>query len=172
MIKNKRTLMFTGSVLNFIGILKRLAYIAGLLCFAVLCLTGFGSLLISGSLCGYWLMLHAACAPVFALCAVFLGITYAGDNEFSMRDWIDFTGIFKRKPVQCACIMQKCCFWAMLILLLPVILSILLCMFPVFGTHAQELMVFIHLISTSVFLLVFMVHISLVLRSFLTGKIR
>jgi cytochrome b subunit of formate dehydrogenase len=162
MIKNKRILMFTGSVLNFIGILKRLAYIAGLFCFMILCVTGFWSMLSGKTLGSYWLMIHVACAPIFAVSAAFLAVTYAGNSAFTPENWQQLTSSgFSAGGF--ASIVRKCCFWIMVILLLPLILSIVLCMFPIFGTDVQVLMAYVHSISAIIFAVVCIIHTSLVL---------
>jgi len=47
-----------------IGLLKKLVYALGLVCFVVLLITGFGPwLVLQKRLAGYWLMAHATFAP-------------------------------------------------------------------------------------------------------------
>ena len=55
-------------------------------------------------------------------------------------------------------------FWLLIFLALPLILSIILSMFPLFGTHHQELLLASHGYVAMVFTIVAIVHIYLVIQ--------
>jgi len=174
------TLLFIPQKLNLAGVLRKLVYLLALLCFAVLFITGFYSKLIYGTtISGYWLMLHATFAPIFAICMAILAVMWAHDCRLDKRYWPWLQRILR---VGCAMhttkimvgdahptsanvavpekheLAQKICFWLIVVLALPLILSIILSMFPLFGTHWQELLADTHRYSALLFALVVIVH--------------
>jgi cytochrome b subunit of formate dehydrogenase len=60
---------------------------------------------------------------------------------------------------------QKIAFWLIICLALPLILSIVLIMLPIFGTHSQEFFLSLHRYTAMVFSLVVIVHTYLLIRS-------
>ena len=107
--------------------LKPLAALAALACAVILSLTGFGPGLTGSHLHGFTLMVHVSCAPVFLLAMAFLAVTWAGDNDLSV-----------------AISLRAICFWLILVLALPLTLSIVLIMLPLFGSHGQEVLYGLH----------------------------
>ncbi|MBN2455795.1 MAG: cytochrome b/b6 domain-containing protein [Sedimentisphaerales bacterium] len=122
--------------------LRKLLYLLALLCFVVLAVTGFVPVLIYGrSIWGYWLMVHATAAGVFALCAAALVVMWAENCRLSR--------LLQYKP-KCESsgehyeLSLKLCFWIIVILLPALILSSILAMFLIFGTDGQELLLQLH----------------------------
>jgi hypothetical protein len=152
-----------------IGRLRKLAYLVAAVCFMVLALTGFGPRILHGvPLSGWLLMIHATFAPVFAVCVAFLAASWAWQCCFSGADWNWVARFFtlKWKGLLIDCDFGwKLTFWAMIILFLPLCLSIVSSMFPIFGTHGQEVLFQIHRFSALVLSLVALVNIYLVLRA-------
>ena len=163
------TLLLLEQRLSAIGILKKLIYLLALFCFAVLLITGFGPrLILHNSLSGYWLMVHATFAPVFALCLVALAVMWA----YSFRFKSDCRPL--PHPVQPgktnedniaggSILVMKICFWLICVLALPLFLSIVLSMFPLFGTNGQELLFQLHRYSALLLALAAIVHIYLLI---------
>ena len=154
--------------LGFFGRLRKLVYIVALLCFAVLLYTGFAPPIAMGvSLSGYMLMLHATAAPVFAVCVMVLVVMWAYQCRFTQQDFLPLLKLFKpetpwkesEKPA--LCFTQRVCFWAIAIITLPLILSIVLSMFPLFGTHIQEVLFQIHRYTALAVLTAVIVHLYL-----------
>jgi hypothetical protein len=143
-----------------IGVLKRLALAVGTLCFAVLLVTGFLPLLTGHHLGGYLLMLHASCAPVFIICVAFLGLTWAHANTFVAENGKALLKLLGIGTVPGAAkendfgLVSKCCFWALLALSLPLTLSIILSMFPLFGTDGQYALFYLHRYAALAFSLI------------------
>ncbi len=140
---------------SLLGALKKLCYLVALVCFLVLAFTGFYPLLVHGEhISGYAMMIHATFAPIFALCLAILGLTWAGRYRFEKGDCPCLQRLLRRvtrlrlaEPSQrCNCTLaaQKTAFWAVVTLSLPLILSILLSMFHLFGTHWQEILLATH----------------------------
>jgi membrane protease YdiL (CAAX protease family) len=137
--------------LGTVGVLRKLVYLLALLCFLVLVVTSFFPVLIlKEPIHGYWLILHATFAPVFAICLVGLALMWAENRRFNKNDW----------PY-----LQKICFWLIIILAVPLILSIVLSMFPLFGTKGQEFLLDTHRYCALLLALVAIVYTYLIIRT-------
>ena len=151
-------------------------YLLALVCFVVLALTGFYPVLVLGEhISGYLLMLHATFAPVFAICVAVLAVLWASNCRFTAGDWPWFERIVQRissvnssdKAAQSgnSGLGQKITFWLIIILTLPLALSIVLSMFPLFGTHWQEILLGLHRYTAYVFTVVVIMHTFLLIRT-------
>ncbi len=122
------TLFFLEQKLNWIGRLKKLILLLGLLSFTVLFLTGFGPLLFGCRLSGWLLMIHATFSPVFIGCTALLALGWAQGM------------VFRSDSAVCL----KLGFWTLIFLALPLALSMILSMFNFFGTEGQEFLFDLH----------------------------
>jgi hypothetical protein len=145
------TPLFLLQKLGLIGRLRKLSFLLGLLSFCVLLLTGFGPLSLGCRLHGYLLMIHATFAPVFIACTAFIAITGAAQYVFNKKDiehipcpcwklpnradgcWLSDTGIG-----------AKTGFWILLVMSIPVALTMVLSMLPLFGLEGQEFLFHAH----------------------------
>jgi len=148
------TLLFVEQKWSLIGTLRKLVFLLALLCFVVLAVTGFVPRVVFGeAISGYWLMVHATAAPVFAACVAVLAVLWADKNRFDKSYWSWLNKIVRHQPRNAAApekyeLKLKICFWAILVLSLPVIGSAVLSMFSLLGTHWQELCLQLHRYST------------------------
>jgi cytochrome b subunit of formate dehydrogenase len=165
-----------------LGALKKLCYLLSVVCFLVLGLTGFYPLLVHGEhLSGYLMMIHATFAPIFAICLAILALTWAGEYRFRRDDCPWLQGLLRwvtqlripaeaaEGPCKCAATTQKIAFWAIVVLALPLILSIVLSMLPLFGTHWQEFAMAAHRWTAVVFAVAVLVHTYLAVRIRMTS---
>ena len=143
-------------------------YLIAVICGVVLTITGFYPVLIKAEhISGYLMMLHATCAPVFAACMAALAVMWASRCRFERFDcpitvrlvaWLGG----KKQDEGIACrsygVGQKVLFWLLIVLSLPLILSIVLSMFPLFGTHYQHLFLAMHRYVAAVFVLAAVLH--------------
>ncbi len=169
------TLLFLEQKLSLVGALKKLVYLLALLCFVVLVVTGFYRPLVLGEhISGYLMMVHATFAPVFAVCLAVLAVMRARHCRLDQSDCPSLQYILQRvtrlktaSELLCKSsrLGQKMAFWLIIFLALPLILSIILSMFPLFGTHWQELLLSMHRYTALVFALVVIVHTYLVIRT-------
>jgi cytochrome b subunit of formate dehydrogenase len=152
-----------------------LVYLVAIFSFVVLAITGFYPVLVLGEhITGYLVMVHATFAPVFAACLAILAVLWARQSRFTPGDWPWFERLVRRvtraegagAEVQRSnsCLGQKVTFWLMLFLALPLGLSILLSMYPLLGTHWQELLLSLHRYTAYVFSLVVILHSVLLFR--------
>ena len=169
------TLLFIEQKLSPAGVLRKLVYLLALLCFVVLAFTGFYPTIVLGKhISGYLVMVHATFAPVFAICLAVLAVMWARNSRFNGSEWPWFQRFVRRitltkstgkeAPPKSSELGQKISFWLIIFLALPLALSIVLSMFPIFGTHWQELLLEIHRYTALVFFLVAIVHIYLMIR--------
>jgi len=164
--------------LNFIGILRKLVYLLALLCFAVLAITGFFPQVVLGKpISGYWLMLHATAAPVFAGCLAVLAVMWAHNCRFDKNYWPWLQKILppfllsqesrgvNQSTGQKFELVQKTVFWLIIVLALPLILSIVSTMLLNLGTQWQHFLLNTHRYTALLFALVALVHMYLMVLS-------
>ena len=130
---------------------KRLVYVLGIASFIILILTGFLPILFTGnSLTGVALLLHVVAAPVFAVCIAIVGIIRADSHRFEPGELRNRFGLVTEKnngkssKKQVNSVGQKITFWLFLLLSLPVMVSMILSMYPLFGTYGQEVLSHLH----------------------------
>jgi len=154
---------------SLLGALKKLCYLVTAVCFVVLAITGFWPVLVHGEhISGFPIMIHSTFAAVFAICLAIIALTWAGGNRFEKGDcpWLwrllrRFTNL--RVPVQegasqWTLMVKKAMFWAIAGLALPLILSIVLSMLPLFGTHWQEILLAAHRWTALLFAVAVILH--------------
>ncbi len=175
------TLLFVEQKLSLLGVFKKLVYLVALLCFVILAVNGFLTAVVLGrSISGYWIMLQTTAGAVFAVCVAVLAVMWACRHRFNESDWPGLQRILERitlvkrageEPLNRSQadgvpgLGQKITFWLLVVLALPLILSMVSSMFPLFGTHWQELLLELHRYSALLFALVAIVHIYLVIRT-------
>jgi cytochrome b subunit of formate dehydrogenase len=148
------TLLLVEQKWSLLGVLRKLVFLLAILCFVVLALTGFIPRVVFGvALSGWWLMIHATAAPIFAACVAILAVLWADRNRLDKNYWPLLNRIVGRSPKSTTTperneLMLRICFWVILTMSLPVILSAVVSMFPIFGTHGQEVLLQIHRYST------------------------
>ncbi|UCC98453.1 MAG: hypothetical protein JSW66_00895 [Phycisphaerales bacterium] len=163
---------------SLVDVLRMLAYLVALLCFVVLAVTGFYPVLVLGEhVSGYLVMAHATFAPVFTVCVAVLAVMWARNCRFTAGDWPWLERLVRRATLAqsagekprgrnaCLGLGQKVAFWLIIFLVLPLGLSIMLSMLPLFGTHGQEFLLGMHRYTALVFAPIAVVHAVLLLRS-------
>ena len=115
---------------------KATLYLITLLSIIVLAFTGFWATIITGEpSTGYLLMLHCTAATGFCLVAPLTLIINAEKNRFILGDFspgLRLVGV------------SKICFWIVTAAAIPLILSMILSMFPLFGPVGQEFLYQLH----------------------------
>jgi len=130
---------------------KKLVYAIALVCFILLLVTGFSLWFIpENKLSGYLMMAHVTFSPVFGLCTAALAVMYSYNQRFDESDRLFVSRIFRcGKPDEApvgsgSTLIMKICFWLICFLAIPLILSILLSMFPIFGSGVQDILLELH----------------------------
>ena len=154
---------------SLLGALKKLCYLVTAVCFVVLAITGFWPVLVKGEhISGFPIMIHSTFAAVFAVCLAIITITWAGSNRFEKSECPWLWRLLRRVtnlripmqegPCQGIVIVKKAMFWAIVGLSLPLILSIVLSMLHLFGTHWQEILLAAHRWSALLFAVAVILH--------------
>ncbi len=172
------TLLLLEQKLTVVGVLKKLIYLLALLCFVILAITGFYQrLILDEPISGYLMIVHATFAPIFAICLAALAVMWASSHCLNQNDCPWFQQLLRRitrlrlpsSDAESGCIssplLEKITFWLIIFLALPLILSIIMSMFNLFGTHWQELLLATHRWTALVFAVVAIVHTYLVIRT-------
>ena len=169
---------------KFFEVIKYLLFPLTLTCILVLAITGFFPAIILGKpLSGYLLVIHVMAAPVFAFCVAVMSIVWAHKHCFNEKDWNTLKLAFNKISSQDSIIVptqergnekelldgnekeysdrtnqsvwQKISFWLIIGLAIPIILSILSSMYPIFGSHGQEFLLQLHRYCTMLFVIIF-----------------
>jgi cytochrome b subunit of formate dehydrogenase len=159
------TLLFVEQKWSLVGAIRKLVFLLAMLCFAILVITGFVPRIFWGSaISGYWLSVHATAAPVFAACLAVLAVLWSDNNRLNKNYWPWLNKILNRQPTSTGTAEKhelkiKICFWIVLTLSPVVILTAVVSMFPIFGTHGQEVLLQLHRYSTlliSIFAIIYL----------------
>jgi cytochrome b subunit of formate dehydrogenase len=148
------TLLFVEQKWSLVGAMRKLVFLLALFCFVILAVTGFVPRVVFGeAISGWWLFIHAIAAGVFAACIAVIAVLWADKNRLDKNYWPWLNWILHRQPKSAVPpqkyeLKLRICFWVILALSLPVILTAVLSMFPLFGTHWQEILLQLHRYST------------------------
>ncbi|MDP6913988.1 MAG: hypothetical protein QGF29_02675 [Verrucomicrobiota bacterium] len=151
-----------------VGKLSTLACAVAFGSLVILFVTGFGGRLLLGeAIHGYTLMVHVGLAPVFVISAGVMLVAWSyqcGLNENDRRGLASLLCLRKTAKVDTVNLGWKLTFWLAMALVVPVSLSMVLGMFPIFGTHGQETLLCLHQYSSLALTLAVMIHVYLVIR--------
>lgn len=170
------TMLFLDQKLSLTGAIRKLVFLVTLFCFVVLIITGFYRPLVHNEhISGYLMMIHATFAAVFALFLAIAVVMWAGKCRFCACDWpwakrlierVTLVRIEDCKDTSCSGgVLQKITFWLIAFLSLPLILSVILSMLPLAGTHWQEILACMHRYVAVAFAAVGIVHLHLMARA-------
>jgi len=142
--------------------IRRLSLGITAILFILLALSGFFPVVFLGMhLTGWLLIFHVTVAPFFVLSLAFTALLYAKIKQYSNKDVDYLKGAKKTASINVSYLFwSKTGFWLFLLFSLPAVFSILLSMYPVFGTYGQHFLLAVHqysvlmlfIISTVVFL--------------------
>lgn len=154
---------------NLVAWLSRLAAAVAAISTVVLALTGFVPALQGQRLSGYLLLIHVSLGPVLVVAMTFWVLTKSARFTYSLADW---EWLCARTRPDCWFIpnmafpgpFAKLCFWALVVLIIPLGLSIVLSMFRLFDTDLLVLMEQIHRYCALAFLGLGMIYLYLFAR--------
>jgi cytochrome b subunit of formate dehydrogenase len=148
--------------------LMRFFYLATLAGVFILALTGFLPIIIFGQhISDFALMMHMLLAPLFAIGVTALALFWAQRHRFNKNDWEYLLQWARREesaaPREQPEVWQKLCFWLVLLSSGPILISIVLMMYPLFDTAAQQSLLYWHGYSGLLLLAVVVLHTYMVL---------
>jgi len=116
-----------------------------LLEFKVMAITGFLTIIFTGvHLTGLLLLIHVTVAPLISISFAVLVILYAHTNRFDNSDLSYIKEIEAKRGTLNISGQLKLIFWSIAVLSIPAMLSIILGMFPLFGTEGQKNLLEVH----------------------------
>ena len=139
--------------------------------FIGLALTGLIPFFLFGESMGsIFLIIHVTIAPFFVLALMFCAIFMGHFQQFDNSDYNDLKKMRFKKGIinpnnYSKNVWSKIYFWLILVFSVPAILSIILSMFPYFGTEGQIIMLNIHRYSTLVLVVISFLYIDLSMSS-------
>jgi hypothetical protein len=141
---------------------RELVYRAALLLSLVLAVTGFVPVIFLGEhLTGVLLLIHVTIAPFFALLIAAAALLWAHHQRLDEQHFILLKKLISRQPAESEAIRGftiRVGFWLLLLLSLPLMLSIILGMFPLFGTDGERMLICIHGYSALCITAVVLIH--------------
>ena len=127
---------------------RRIVTIVSAGLFLILALTGFLPVVFLGiHLSGVLLVIHVTVAPLFAISLSALALLWAHRLRFDESDWqiALSTGRWEsRRKEALVRFALKVGFWLVLLLSLPLLLTVILSLFPLFGTGGETLLIRLH----------------------------
>jgi hypothetical protein len=124
-------------------------------------LSAFTPIFIFGdSLSGLFLLLHVSIAPLFSIFLAILVILFTHSNRFNKNDLDNSKK--KGKIIFNQMGYMKILYWLIIFFSIPTMISVILTMFPLFGTDGQLYLLEIHRYSTLILFILVILHIGLI----------
>jgi hypothetical protein len=137
-------------------------YMLAFVLMCVLGLTGFLQVIFTGGHpSGVLLLIHMIAAPLFALTLAVASLLWSHDQQLRESDLpllgqVVRTGTFVADTARPA--VARALYWLILLLALPLLLSIILSLFPLFGTGGEECLIGLHGYSAVALVAVALLH--------------
>ena len=143
-----------------LNLFKRFFYLATLFLFLLMALSAFIPVLSGTNLSDIFLLVHATVAPLFSVFLAILIILFAHSNRFNKDDVKENSDEQKFNFNQSGYL--KVIFWLVALFSVSAMVSIVLNMFPIFGTEGQVYLLDVHKYSTLLLLLLVIFHSGLI----------
>ncbi len=143
-----------------LNLFKRFFYLSTLFLFLLMALSAFIPVLLGITLSDIFLLVHVTVAPLFSVFLAILIILFAHSNRFNKEDVIENSEEQKIKLNQKGYL--KVIFWLVALFSVSAMVSIVLNMFPIFGTEGQVYLLDVHKYSTLLLLLLVIFHSGLI----------
>jgi hypothetical protein len=141
---------------------RKSSYLLTVLLAAVLATTGFLQVVITGShLTGTLLLVHIVAAPLFALTLAAASLLWSHDQQVREQDLPVLRGLITTGTVTGSvglATLARILYWLVLVLALPLMLSIILSLFPLFGTEGETTLIGLHGYSALALVAVTLLH--------------
>ena len=123
-------------------------YMLAFVLMCVLGLTGFLQVIFTGSSpSGVLLLIHMIAAPLFALVLAAASLLWSHDQQIREADLPLLGQAVRTRTLYGAASLAaiaRALYWLILLLALPLLLSIILSLFPLFGTEGEECLIGLH----------------------------
>ena len=139
---------------------KRFFYLSTFFLFILMALSAFIPVLLGTNLSDIFLLVHVTAAPLFSIFLAIAIILFAHSNRFNKDDLKENGDEPKIKFNQSGYL--KVIFWLFALFSVSAMISIVLNMFPIFGTEGQVYLLDVHKYSTLLLLLLVIFHSGLI----------
>jgi hypothetical protein len=150
-----------------LGVLRRMVYLATFISFALLATTAFVPVLLCGGhLTDVFLVIHVTIAPFFALALAGCALLWSHRLRFRSTDWHLARRLARGQLPDTRTLVQflvRAGYWVILLCSLPLMLSIILEMYPLFGTDGLESLIQLHGYSALILLITTIAHAFLIM---------
>jgi predicted transporter len=93
---------------------------------------------------GLFMMIHASTALLSSICLVAFVLLFSNSNQLSLEELLILLKEYKQNKPLNSQIMLKVLYWLIIALILPAMLSIILMLYPLFGTDGLEFLADVH----------------------------
>ncbi len=133
-----------------IQVIKIFFYVFTTSLFLIMAISAFlPTIFLDGNLSGIFLLIHVSIAPFFAISLAISIVLFVHSNRFDKNDFTSQLDLNNNKPPKLNNDgYLKIIFWLINLFSLPAIISIILNMFPLFGTEGQNILLEVHRYST------------------------
>ena len=112
--------------------------------FIILFITAFLPVVFGYHMSGLFMMVHASSALLASICLVAFVFLFSNSNQLSLEELQNLAGNYRQKKTLDSRIMLKVLYWLIIALILPAMLSIILMLYPLFGTDGLEFLADVH----------------------------
>lgn len=140
--------------------IRRFFYLSTLLLFILMFLSAYIPIILGSSLTGLFLLVHVTIAPLFSVFLAVLIVLTAHSNGFNKTDFVNSVNDSKNRFNTGFNLSgySKFTFWLIVLFSIPTMVSIILGMFPLFGTEGQIYLLNLHRYSTLILLVLVIIH--------------
>lgn len=112
--------------------------------FSILFITGFLPVVFGYHMSGLFMMIHASTALLTSICLVAFIFLFSNSNQLSLEEIQNLVQHYNHNRILESRVMLKVLYWKIIALILPAMLSIILMLYPLFGTDGLEFLADVH----------------------------
>lgn len=112
--------------------------------FIILFITAFLPVLFGFHMTGLFMLIHVSTAILLSILLVVFVFLFSNSNQLSLEELQNLVNDYKQKKSIDYQIMLKVLYWLIIVLILPAMLSIILMLYPLFGTDGLEFLADVH----------------------------
>jgi hypothetical protein len=112
--------------------------------FIILFITGFLPVFFGYHMSGLFIMIHVQAALLLSVCLVVFVFLFSNNNQLSIQELKKIVSEYQQKNKLNPIIMLKVFYWLILALIQPAMFSIILMLYPIFGTDGLEFLADVH----------------------------
>lgn len=112
--------------------------------FIILFITAFLPILFGYHMSGLFMLIHTSAALLASICLIAFVFLFSNSNQLSLEELRKLADDYKQKNTLDSQVMLKVLYWLIIALILPAMLSIILMLYPLFGTDGLEFLADVH----------------------------